>query len=391
MIIAVIGSTSQDIELVASKLSNSQIQIIDTLELLRHLDRKTMGSLTTKDYHQKYLLKKLESEFGTVIVTGNIVLNEEICKWILKSDDGIVVIASRDSLENYDESTLKYTEKYWEDKASQRYNLEVRFKKTYERLSKVSDDEHLYLVDVSEKECMDSFESMTKWDFSSKFLDIENIIKLVNPRKDDDTMTMEESIKKAMRELGMEVDDSDTTSEKVEKKPSISKKKPEKIEKKFMNPPVTESKDKNDSTEEEESEQGDSIFVKVTDDTMALLIPEGIHLESQEISGMKFNVATVSLPDLSNRKLQELSVIIGETHSESVKRTPIISSKSKDKDEKKQPTKVVVVSGNLAELQEEKARLDAEIKKARSEGDTDTVNALRKQRRAVRNKINGLK
>lgn len=392
MIIAVIGSTSQDVEVVASTLSHSHcIQVVDTLELLRHLDRKTMGSLTTKDYHQKYLLKKLESEFGTVIVTGNIILNEEICKWVLESENNEVVIASRGSLEKYDEETLKYTEKYWEDKASQRYNLEVRFKKTYERLSKASNSEHLYLVDVSEKEHMNLLKSLlTNWDVSSKSIDsYDDIIDLVNPRKDDDTMTMEESIKKAMRELGMDVDDNEVSSET---KPSL--KKPEKKMKDFMNPPVKEEPKQQPQIEEshedstEEDEQEDSIFVKITDDTMALLIPESIHLKSQEISGMKFNVATVSLPDLKDRKLQELTVITGEVHSNQVERTPIISKKEK---ETKKLTKVVVVSGNLVELQEEKSRLDAEIKKARAEGDIDAVNALRKQRRAVRNKINSLK
>ena len=50
--------------------------------------------------------------------------------------------------------------------------------------------------------------------------------------------------------------------------------------------------------------------------------------------------------------------------------------------------------GQLLELEEvkaEKARLDGEIKKYRSEGNMDMVNSLRKQRRIVRGKINKLK
>ena len=45
----------------------------------------------------------------------------------------------------------------------------------------------------------------------------------------------------------------------------------------------------------------------------------------------------------------------------------------------------------LEELKAEKARLDGEIKKYRSEGNMDMVNSLRKQRRIVRGKINKLK
>ena len=62
----------------------------------------------------------------------------------------------------------------------------------------------------------------------------------------------------------------------------------------------------------------------------------------------------------------------------------------RSKKEPTKPTKTVVVSGEISDLVAEKARLDAEIKKYRQLGDADTVNELRKQRRAVRNKINKL-
>lgn len=376
MIIAITGSTQQDVNELALGLSEDRIQVIDTLDLLRRLDRKSLNNLTTNRNLQKSVLKSLENAFESVIITGNIVVNEEICEWLL-SNNNIVVVTTRKSIDSYDPEVLEQYTRFWDDKVSLQYNLTVRFQSEYERLKKIH--KKVYMADLSEP--TDESEEL-----------FETVSQIKSSRKDND-MTIEESIKKAMAELGMDVDTSSSEPEqpqkKVEKTKSQAKKstkvKPEPI----MNPP-----EEVEPEEKEEEPVEESLFVKVTNNSMAILIPESLKLEQQEISGIKFNVATVELPDLSSRKLQELSILSETSKStenaktaKSVVRTPI---KSKGTEKPKSVSKGNS-DGSLDELHEEKARLDAEIKKYRAQGDIETVNALRKQRRAVRNKINSLK
>ena len=410
MIIGIIG-VNNDIDQVADLLcSTKDLQHVDMIEVLRLSDRYMVGSLTTKLYHKKYVLKKLESIFGTVVVSGNLVLSEDVCEWLL-SNGNVVTVASRDKLESYDKSTIKQAEKYWEDKTVQRYNLEVRFKKVHEKLHKNS--EQVYRIDLSNDNSDDLNELLglieTCDDSSKSDADPRELLELIETIKEvNDTMTMEESIKKAMRELGMEVDDieGETPQETPKKQPKEQPKKKtqapkvaaeEKSKKDFMNPPKeVEEAETTESSEEDDNES--SIFVKFTDNAMALLIPVGMKLERQTIGGMEFDVATVAVPDVNSRKLQELEFITApavKVADKKIVRTPIISSKPADTEKVQpksdKPMKTIVVSGNLSDLQEEKARIDAEIKKYRKMGDMDTVNALRKQRHAVRNKINKLK
>ena len=405
MIIGLIGPVSQDTESVVEMLTiDKEIQVVDSIELLRLADRKTMSSLTTQDYHKKFFLKKLEDEFGTVIITGNIILSEEILPWLIQ-EGGIIVVVSRAKMSNYDKEILESTQKYWDEKATQKYNLEVRFKRTYERLSKDNEGtENLYLIDISDNNS-DSLNSLigSSEDWSESVKNVcgsEELLKIVTVSKEDNMSTLEESIKKAMRDLGMEVDEEVEETEETEEKPTPAPKpkkepkpsptKPKKQPKEdFINPPEPE-----EETEkiEENSEDIDSIFVKITGNTMALLLPVGLKLEKQTIGDMEFNVATVSVPNVKNDKLQELDIKVGTQQKSKPApiRKPITTEKS-EKSLPKQPIKTVVVSGNLKDLQEEKSRLDGEIKKYRQAGDMDTVNSLRKQRRAVRNKINSLK
>lgn len=407
MIIGIIG-VNNDIDQVADLLCNTKdLQYVDMIEVLRLSDRYMIGSLTTKLYHKKYVLKKLESIFGTVVVSGNLVLSDDVCEWLL-SNGNVVAVASRDKLESYDKSTIKQAEKYWEDKTVQRYNLEVRFKKVHEKLHKNS--EQVYRIDLSNDNCDDLNELLglieTCDDSSRTDVDPRELLELIETIKEvSDTMTMEESIKKAMRELGMEVDDieGESPQETSKKQPKEQPKKKaapkaseEKPKKDFMNPP--KEVEETEATESFEEDESESIFVKFTDNAMALLIPVGMKLERQTIGGMEFDVATVAVPDVNSRKLQELEFITAptvKTPDKKVVRTPIISSKPANTEKVQpkvdKPMKTIVVSGNLSDLQEEKARIDAEIKKYRKMGDMDTVNALRKQRHAVRNKINKLK
>ena len=404
MIIGVIGPVPQDIAVVSEMLtSDKEVQVVDAISVLRMADRKTINSLTVQTYHKQFFLKKLEAELGTIIVTGNMILSEDIVPWVL-DNGGVVVVVSRDKFESYPKEILETTEKYWNDKLIQKYNLEVRFKKFHERLQTKNEGVgNLFLVDVSDEnseQLNELLEVSQEWSESVKSnLKNEEILEMTKVRKDDNmAVTMEESIKNAMRELGMDVDGDEPAKEeqpkpkKQPKQPKVTKRAEEKSAEDFINPPEEATKtDEPEQQEDTESdEEVDAIFVKISGGHMAVLLPVGLQMERQSIGGMEFNVATVGLPDLKSTKLQEL-IILPQKTEQPVKRTPIISTPEKPKTEQpKQPTKTVVVSGEISDLVAEKARLDAEIKKYRQLGDVDTVNELRKQRRAVRNKINKL-
>lgn len=404
MIIGLIGPVPQDIAVVSEMLtSDKEVQVVDAISVLRMADRKTINSLTVQTYHKQFFLKKLEAELGTIIVTGNMILSEDIVPWVL-DNGGVVVVVSRDKFESYPKEILETTEKYWDDKLIQKYNLEVRFKKFHERLQTKNEGVgNLFLVDVSDEnseQLNELLEVSQEWSESVKSnLKNEEILEMTKVRKDDNmAVTMEESIKNAMRELGMDVDGDEPTKEeqpkpkKQPKQPKVTKKAEEKPAEDFINPPEEATKtDEPEQQEDTESdEEVDAIFVKISGGHMAVLLPVGLQMEHQSIGGMEFNVATVGLPDLKSTKLQELTIFPQKTE-QPVKRTPIISTPEKPKIEQpKQPIKTVVVSGEISDLVAEKARLDAEIKKYRQLGDVDTVNELRKQRRAVRNKINKL-
>lgn len=396
MIIGLVGPVVEDIiEVKDLLLSDKSIQYVDSVDVIRNMDRKSVNSLTTKAYHKQYFLRKLEDVCGTIVVTGNLLLTEDVCNWIL-SNGGLIVVVSREFLEDYEQSILNSTELYWGEPVTQKYNLETRFKELYNQLKKSNSGvDNLFLVDVSKESCDDLYElteSCEDWPSSEKILTEQKIVSTVT-LKEDEHMKLEDSIKKAMKELGMETEDLNGLSCEDTVEDTVS------------------DKDLEDTTQAEETQSStenknvaESIFVKISEGTMALLLPEDLVLEKQTIGDMVFNVATVEIPDVSNHKLQELEVkLLSNPDSKKVEKkqekdtkTPVKNNKSKKVETEKpksveQSMKVVVVSGDLSDLNNEKSRLDAEIKKFRDVGDVETVNALRKQRRAVRNKINNLK
>lgn len=408
MIIGLVGPADSDTQLITELLTEEKsIQVVDSTDVIRLMDRNHINSLTTKDYHKKYFLKQLESELGTYIVTGNLLLSQEICRWVLQ-DGGIIVVISRDKMESYDKSVIENPGVYWDDLSVQRYELEYKFKRLFEELQKSNGiSENLYLIDLSNEDSeylSQLVEHSQKWvdseHFSLSAKELASITSIAT-KEESNHMTMEESIKQAMRELGVEVDD-EPAQDKLVEKPKTAEKKQKPV-KKAQEPVMFTNAEMEaegqmtfnfkESENQEEPEESKSIFVKLTDTTMALLLPAGLQLEKQSIGGTEFNVATVSVPDWDSRKLQELEL---KTEKQPELKTKPAETKTEtpkpvEKVSVTQEPVKIVVDGGLKELQEEKARLDAEIKKRRAEGDMDTVNALRKQRRAVRGKINSLK
>lgn len=383
MIIGIIGPVSQENQIITELLTEEKsIQVVDGLDVVRSMDRKHRNSLISKDYHKKLFLKQLESELGTYIITGNLLLSQNICSWLLK-EGNTVVIVNRDNMEAYEDSVLNDTGRYLDDSNLQKYELEQRFKQTFKVLQPIS--KNLYWIDLSDEESDDlnRLVELKLQESKTTGLETSDLISIIT-RKEDKNMTMEESIKKAMRELGI---DNDITIEN----PAPTEKKPEQkpIEKKLVSP----------IKQTQESFENNSIFVKFTDTNMAILFPVEIQLERKSICGVDFNVATLPIPNLDDRKLQELELIVEKPkvvekkpEQKPVEKLELIADSQVNSPEKK---KTPVVNTNdvseLEELKAEKARLDGEIKKYRSEGNMDMVNSLRKQRRIVRGKINKLK
>lgn len=116
-----------------------------------------------------------------------------------------------------------------------------------------------------------------------------------------------------------------------------------------------------------------NVYLKIKDGTIALFIPEDIHLPNQVINNISYTTLVFKAPDLGNTGLQELSI------------TNLIS--------KPTPRKSITnsqVSEDLADLVSRKVQLDQAIKAARADNNETLVNELRKQRRHVRRHINSI-
>lgn len=192
---------------------------------------------------------------------------------------------------------------------------------------------------------------------------------------------IEESIRIAMRELGIDADDTDTEEVVTEND-------------------VTEDVEEisEDVDETGESETTPAVYVKIKDGIVALIFGSDIEFQHKELGGKPMNVLSFKMPDVSSEKLQELEVISEsekpectkiekevkkpepEPEKKAVKRTPIVNKEDSTEDS----------NDVLTELKNQKQAIDLQIKDARADGDTELVNSLRKRRRALRNKINSI-
>ena len=369
MLIGVIGPDFDDIELVSELLTlDRTIQEFDFNKFLGLTKDTIRNCIITDDIYKDYLFKIVEKKFSTVMLTGNIMFSQDLCERFLLQG-GTLVIVSRGVT---DDQTL-------------------RFNRLYEELAK-RNLQNLYLVDISQEnseELNRLLEESITWkdtpedmllDELGAFESITNLI----IGKDNDDMTIENSIEKAMRELGLNLPEQTEVSPitpVVEPKKKKDKK-AEPIKKREVTTPQEVQPIK---TQQEEQ----SIFVKFSENTMAILIPENIHITKQVIGDTTFNVTTVEIPDINNKSLQELSCSVTPVVSHT---TPQPKKKAAEPEKiKKREKTPEITTYDLASLKQVKAELDQKIKEARQQGNTEEVNALRKQRRAVRAKINKLK
>lgn len=209
--------------------------------------------------------------------------------------------------------------------------------------------------------------------------------------------TMEEKIRKAMAELGLDPDGGDTNDKPTKvtvktkqlestKKESVSKptqavvpnKKADVSEKPKRAAVVSEKKVETQI----DVQVPHSIFMKISGNHMVLLIPEGLELDKQVIGGNTYNTVAVQVPDFGGKlyEMPLINVAHTVTKSNTVVRVPIIMPKTEPSSSSDDEY--------LENLLKEKSRLDAEIKAARASHDDNLVNDLRKQRRSIRARIN---
>lgn len=371
MIVGIVG-TSECVDSVINTLDKPIVHI-DSNKILRLLTGEKLYSLLTRSYHKMYAIKAWENLLGNVIITGNLLLDSTICSWLIKDTSNTVLVAVDDNNPNEQ-------------------------KRFYDFVSKHKKNVHL--LNVNEEYKLPSV--LIRELFNANMCTDKDLAKL--SYVEDKNMTIEESIKKAMAELGMEVEQESSDTKKPSNTVAKNKKKSNKdcAEDKckdtevgeetsdsedLENTPVRPVKKPSNRVENvhhaEETESGDdsasSLFVKVEDGSMAILIPKNLPLKSKSIAGMDFMVATVKVPDLSLKNLQELTIVDSCTNNNSVKevvRKPILIEKDNQ---------------GLQELISMKKELDEEIKINREQGNEEKVSELRKQRRAIRNKINAVK
>lgn len=371
MIVGVIG-TSECVDSVINALDKPIVHI-DSNKILRLLTGEKSYSLLTRSYHKMYAIKSWENLLGNVVITGNLLLDSTVCSWLVKDSENAVLVAVNDNNQNEQ-------------------------KRFYDFVSKHK--KNVYLLNVNEEYELPSV--LIRELFNANMCTDKDLAKL--SYVEDKNMTIEESIKKAMAELGMEVEQESSDTKKPVNTGAKNKKKSNKdcaedkckdteVDEKtgdsedLENTPVCPVKKPNNRVEDvrhtEETESSDdeaqSLFVKVEDGSMAILIPKNLPLKSKSIAGMDFMVATVKVPDLSLKNLQELTIVDSSTNDNSVRevvRKPILV----EKDEQ-----------GLQELISMKKELDEEIKISREQGNEEKVSELRKQRRAIRNKINAVK
>lgn len=367
MIIGVIG-TSECVDYVINTLDKPIVHI-DSNKILRLLTGEKLYSLLTRSYHKMYAIKAWENMLGNIIITGNLLLDSTVCSWLVKDSGNAVLVAVNDN-----------------------QNEQKRF---YDFVSKHK--KNVYLLNVNEEYELPSV--LIQELFNANMCTDKDLAKL--SYVEDKNMTIEESIKKAMAELGMEVEQESLDTKKPISTGTKNKKKSNKdcAEDKCNDAEVDEKTGDSEDLEkpdiqpvnkpdnkvervqpaDETNDEASSLFVKVDGDSMAILIPKNLSLKSKSIAGIDFMVATVKVPDLGLKNLQELTIVDRCTNDNSVKeivRKPILLEKD---------------SQGLQELISMKKELDEEIKISREQGDEEKVSELRKQRRAIRNKINAIK
>lgn len=410
MIIGVVSSLERYVtDIVKSVTDMSYSPYINERELMT-IETPVAFKMLVDNRVKKVALRRLEERFGTIIVSGVVLLNKEICEWIL-SQGGIVLVAYKDE---YIQDIDEFDKRIVDDKLA-KYLLLDRYEELLQYLNKTNtSSDNLYRIDPDNlqaglTEFLRIYEDIPEPDFKAPNLDLIEIV--------GGNMSVESEIRKAMRDLGIDIDGSDedvdvpedvsydcdeveiivegeedNVEEVQEKEPKQLQSKSELLALDRPAPDISSFINTQPEKEEVQEEQLKSVFIKVENDQMVILIPKGLKTEIKSIQGIEFNTLHIPLPDLQEKTLQEIDVLnIIKSKSlnkqKEIKETkPQAPKQPKSKETTKRTD--VLPAEDLEKLKSIKKDLDLEIKQARKDGDEEKLNELKKERRKVRKLIN---
>lgn len=374
MIIGVISSNRSHVQLIKSEVTSKYEFVHVTEEDI--VSAVGIGRLVNGD--KRPLLDSLQCTYGNVIISGDALWSETLCQYLLGNLGGALLIDI--TLPKPDELPQG---QYWRYEGIMDWVVQVQSKRV------LLHDGAIVYLDTDNSQ------------FQSNMVALMEVIQNHYEKRDVVDVSMEDVIKRAMADLGIEppaqvmiVDSSkksvpisqteETTLPEVKETVEVAAQHP--IGMTAVPHPTIVSSD--EVTPEENHNLSTSsitddtqVYLKIKDGTMALFIPTSIQLPAQVISGVEYHTLVFTAPDLGNTGLQPLKVqnVVAPTK---VKRHSISAPVSN-------PTSSID-SSDLQQLVAQKVQLDQRIKDARAANDETTVNELRKQRRLIRRQINAI-
>ena len=416
MLVGIIGPYKPDIDIIGSVFSAVGVQVIDGNGLVRSMPRTERDRALYSDGSKLGLIDSLNTSSSLLAITGNVLFNEAVASRFTDEDDTYLIILGRKSLEDYPDDYVHEADSYWGSHRYTEWTLTVRYQELYSTLaSRHSDrvcwvDRYIQQLD-SNQGLMSVISKATIWAdrYVKPTINVESLW-------GDKNMTIEESIRKAMSELGIEPPDKplgDMTGTTVERDeaPSASHDSPDKDtdDKNTDNKPeqlafdfdaVADEPEPEPEPEPETKAEPVDVYVKVDDDTMAIIVPSDIDLETRMIGDTSFRVLSISLPDLDVRSLQSVSLVSGATGdakpttkeptTKKPTKEPVDSTGSYDDMSPDELLNAYSLSLDVDQLTELKKALDKWTRYYGKSGDDERHQLFRKERRKVRNRINSL-
>lgn len=381
MIIGVVSSTQSHIQLIKDTIATKYDFIHVTEENV--VSAVGIGRLVNGD--KRPLLDSLQRTYGNVLISGDALWSETLCQYLLGNLGGALLIDI--NLPKPDE--LPHGQ-YWGYEGIIDWVVQVQSKRVplHEFKRMTPNDGTIVYLDTDNSQ------------FQSNMVALMETIQNHYEKRDVVNVSMEDVIKQAMADLGIEPPPAQVTIVDSSNKPiPISQTEKitlpevkETVELAAQHPialsadqyPTIVSKGKV-APEEEQNLNTSSItddtlvYLKMKDGTMALFVPTNIQLPTQVISGVEYHTLVFTAPDLGNTGLQPLkvqNVVVSTKVERHPISTPVVSSQ------------LAVGSSNLQQLVAQKVQLDQSIKEARAANDEARVTELRKQRRLIRRQIN---
>ena len=207
MLVGIIGPYKPDIDTASTVFSTAGIQVIQGNELVRSMPRVERDRVLYSNGSKLGLISSLNNSSSILAITGNVLFNEEVATSFLDCDDTYLVIVGRESENDYPEEYIRKADAYLGSHRYTSWTLTVRYQELYRSLASRHSD-RLIWVDCSIQSLdsnlglMSLISQVAKWS-DSYVKPTVNVDSLWG----DSNMTIEESIRKAMSELGIEPPD----------------------------------------------------------------------------------------------------------------------------------------------------------------------------------------